>query len=241
MTRAAGPIGTLRESPLHAALKARYAQPDDEVEARVQGYWIDLRRPGPAGHDLLIEVQTGNFGALKAKLAALRDHYRIHIVHPIPAEKWLVMLDGNGRITSRRRSPRKGRFEGIFEELVNLTGLFSGDAVTLEVVLTREEEIRQARAPRKRRWAKAYRSVERRLLDVLDWQVFESPADLLALLPAGLPQPFTNRELADAWHAPLRLAQRTTYTLCAMGALVRHGRQGRAWCFGHPDAHEGGR
>lgn len=97
-----GPIGTLRESPLHAALKAYFAQPDDELEAKVEGYWIDIRRPVPLGADQLIEIQTRNFSAMKDKVLDLSERYPLHIVHPIPAEKWLVRLDGNNRVVSRR-------------------------------------------------------------------------------------------------------------------------------------------
>ena len=100
------------------------------------------------------------------------------------------------------------------------------------LVLTREEEIRKEQTPkRKRRWAKSYRSIERRLLDIVDWQIFEEPADLLSLLPPDLPEAFTNRELADAWEQPIWLAQRATYCLAAMGALVKTIKRGNAFVF----------
>ncbi len=66
----------------------------------------------------------------------------------------------------------------------------------------------------------------------MDWQIFEEPADLLTLLPTGLPAEFTNRELADAWEKPIWLAQRATYCLTAMGALAKTGKRGNAFLFG---------
>lgn len=228
---ASGPIGTLRESPLHAALKARYAMPGDEIEARVEGYWIDIRRPTPSGDDVLIEIQTRNFSAMKAKVRDLSERYALRIVHPIPAEKWLIRLDKSGRVSGRRKSPRRGHFEHLFAELVSFPDLFTRDNLSLEVVLTREEEVRQTTPARGRRWKKDYTSIERRLLEVVDWQVFEAPADLLTLLPPDLPAPFTNRALAEAWEMPLWLAQRATYCLTGMGALVRAGKRGNAFLF----------
>ena len=231
-TMPSGPIGTLRESPLHAALKAYFAQPDDELEARVEGYWIDIRRPRPPHADQLIEIQTRNFSAMKAKVRDLSERFPLRIVHPIPAEKWLVRLDTDNRVVSRRKSPRRGHFGLIFAELVSFPEVFTRQNLTLEVVLTREEEIRKEQTPkRKRRWAKSYRSIERRLLDIVDWQIFEEPADLLSLLPPGLPAAFTNRELADTWDKPIWLAQRATYCLTAMGVLAKTTKRGNAFVF----------
>ena len=47
-------IATLREGPLHAALKAWYRQPGDGVEVPVDCSQVDLVRGG-----LLVEIQTG--------------------------------------------------------------------------------------------------------------------------------------------------------------------------------------
>ena len=37
-------IGTLNEKPLHAALKAWYAQPGDRLEVAVDGFVVDIVR-----------------------------------------------------------------------------------------------------------------------------------------------------------------------------------------------------
>ena len=79
------PIGNLRETALHAALKAWYARPGDEWEAPVAGYFVDLRRG-----DVLIEIQTRNFSAIKRKLARLLDEYTVRLVHPVAQEKYIV-------------------------------------------------------------------------------------------------------------------------------------------------------
>ncbi len=56
-------INVYNEGPLHAAIKAYIAQPGDVFETEVDGYIIDVQRG-----DLLIEVQTRNFSALRVKL-----------------------------------------------------------------------------------------------------------------------------------------------------------------------------
>src|SRR5512143_2160638 len=111
-----GGIGTLGENSLHAALKTWYAQPGDQVEVKLEGYYIDLVRG-----EQLIEIQTRHFGALKTKLGRLLEHHPVRLVHPIAVEKWIVRLPAEGETPlSRRRSPRRGRLEHLFLELVRL-------------------------------------------------------------------------------------------------------------------------
>ncbi len=68
----------MREGPLHAALKAMLAQPGDRVEVAVGRFVIDVVR----AEGELIEVQTGGFSPLSAKLDALLDKHRVRIVPP---------------------------------------------------------------------------------------------------------------------------------------------------------------
>jgi hypothetical protein len=125
-------IGTLQESSLHAALKTWYSRPGDQFELRVDGSIIDIVRG-----EQLIEIQTRNFMGIKHKLARLTEHHHVRLVYPIAREKWIVKLDDAllAQI-SRRKSPKKGRVEQIFMEMVNIVARKN---FTLEVVFIREE------------------------------------------------------------------------------------------------------
>src|SRR5689334_3205643 len=112
-------IGELREGPLHRELKTLYAVPGDTFEVRVDGYVIDLVRADGE----LVEVQTGGFSPLRAKLDALLDRHRIRIVHPIPAERRIIRVDEHGEILSTRPSPKKPGATLIFENLVSFPTL----------------------------------------------------------------------------------------------------------------------
>ena len=52
------------------------------------------------------------------------------------------------------------------------------------------------------------------------------PGDLWSLLPAGLPETFTTRELADRLGRPLPFAQRVAYCLRHAGAAEVVGKRG---------------
>jgi hypothetical protein len=223
-----GPIGTLAESALHAALKRAYAGDDGEVEVRVDGYWIDARRADAT----LVEIQTAGFSQIKPKLNALLAAYRVLLVHPIAREKLLITVDADGVIVSKRKSPLRGRVEHVFKYLISLPDLVAHANLRIEVVLTREEETRIGIVPKKqRRWARTSRRVQRALVEIVERHTFETPADFGALLPGELPAAFTNADLARAAKLPRALVSRMTYCLKRMGVIVPVGKRGREVVF----------
>lgn len=198
---------------------------------RIDGYVVDLVRG-----DLLIEVQTGGFSSLKRKLAALTRLHPVRLVIPIAQEKWIVRLpkedDAPQDKPVRRKSPRRGRIEHLFKELVFIPGLLANENFSLEVLLTREEEERRFDETRAKAWRrKGWVIQERRLLEVVDRRVFETPAALAALLPAALPDPFTVQQAAAALAQPAWLARKMIYCLAALGAVEAVGKQGRAVAY----------
>ncbi len=217
-------IGTLNEKPLHAALKEYYALPGDQFEVPLEGFHIDLVRGG-----LLVEFQTGNFGAMKRKLAALLASHPVRLVYPIAAEKWIVKVDGEGKTLSRRKSPKRGCVDDVFNELVYLPALLASDHFSLEVLMIQEEE---ARRHDKRKWRRAgWATAERRLIDVVDRWIFDRPADLADLLPSNLPEEFTTADIATGLGKPISLAQKMAYCLRHSGALAATGKRGRSTLY----------
>lgn len=221
-------INTFNEKPLHAALKAWYAQPGDQLEVPIDGFIIDIVRG-----ELLVEIQTANFSALKRKLTQLLKTHRVRLVHPIAQEKWLVKQPaaGDGPIT-RRKSPKRGAAVDIFTELVSLPHLLPHPNFSLDVLLIQEEEVRShqpGRAWRRRGWI----TEERRLVGIVSRHHFATPADLGELLPADLPEPFTTADLARTLSKPRRLAQQMAYCLRKMEVIAQVGKQGNAIRYTH--------
>jgi len=218
-------IGLLAEGPLHRALKAWYAEPGDELEVPVEGCVIDLVRA-----DLLVEIQTGNFSALKPKLARLLPSYRVRVVYPVPESKWIVRLDEAGEVLSRRKSPKHGRSLDVFYELVRLAPFLASERLELELVYEHEEEVRRYEAHKAWR-RKGWVILHRRLLEVLGSERLLCPADLARFLPADLPERFDSAELAEALSCTRPLACKVAYCLQAAGLLERRGKRGNAWLY----------
>lgn len=222
-TEPAHQIGTLNEKPLHAALKQCYAKPGDRLEVAVDNYVIDIVRG-----DLLIEIQTRSFSAIKRKLTRLVPHHPVRLVYPIAREKWIIKLDKDGRNpASRRKSPKRGTVEEVFVELVSLPTLLKHANFSLEVLFIQEEEHRRYVGKRGRR-RRAWVTHERRLLQIVDRQLFETPTDMSALLPLSLAESFTTSDLADALGKPRRLAQQMAYCLREMDVIAPKGKRRNA-------------
>jgi len=216
-------IGTLREKPLHASLKRWYARAGDRVEVPVDGFVIDLVR-----EDLLIEVQTRGFSSMKQKITTLLDlGHRVRIVHPIPIDKWIVKVDADGAALSRRRSPRHGKPTDVFAELVSFPNLLADPHLEIDVILTNEEEYRRHTPDRSWR-RKGWTIEERRLIDVVETLLISNTDDLAALLPTGLPDPFTTADLATKLGRPRRTAQQMAYCLRIAEVIVAVGKSSNA-------------
>lgn len=216
-------ISTLNEKPLHAALKEWYARPNDRFEVPVDGYLVDIVRG-----DLLVEIQTQNFAAIKRKLSEITTRRPVRLVHPIAREKWIVRLaeDGESRL-GRRKSPKRGVVEDVFDELVSFPELLAHRNFSMDVLLIQEEEVRRyddTRAWRRHHWV----TQERRLLQVVDQRLFETPEDMRAVIPSALAEPFTTADLAEAIAKPRWLAQKMAYCLRRMRAIRSVGKRRNA-------------
>ena len=223
-------IGLINEKPLHASLKQWYARPGDRFEVPVDGFVIDIVRD-----DLLIEIQTRNFASINSKLRRLTRSYEVRLVYPVVLEKWIVRLAAvGGGIDVRRKSPKRGRLEDLFWELVSIPQLLSHPNFSLEVLLIREEEMRRYEGKRKSWRRKGWVTEGRRLVDVLDRRLFVNAADWLAFVPDGL-ESFTTKDLATLADTRRDLAQKMAYCLRQARMIELIGRQGRANLYRVPN------
>jgi hypothetical protein len=206
-------IGTLNEGSLHAALKADYSRPGDEFEVPLDGFVIDIRR-----EDLLIEIQTRSFAAMGNKLDHLLADHRILLVHPVAAETYLEKPGAKPR-----KSPKRGSVYDMFEELVSIPTLLDHPNLALEIALV---SVTKTQVPdaRLRRGRGGFRTTDRVLRHVIERHRFDHTADLMALVPDGLPPEFTTADLATHAGVSRDVAQRMAYCLRRLGLFREQGR-----------------
>lgn len=212
-------IGLLNEGHLHASLRARYLQPGDETEARVDGYIVDIHRSG-----LIVEVQTANFSSIARKMRDLVARHRVRLVYPVAKDRWIVKTpQRRGGLPTRRKSPKHSGVTDVFSELVSFPDLIANENFELDVVLIGEEAVWRfdsRRNWRRRGWVLA----ERRLLEVYETVHLHDSADFQAALPPALPDQFLTSDLAAALRCRRHVAQQMAYCLRHAGLIEAVGR-----------------
>ena len=217
-------IGELNERSLHRALKERYAVDGSETERVVDGFVTDVVAGG-----CIIEIQTGSFGPLRNKLTRLLDAHPVTLVHPIAKDRYLVRAVDPALPPTRRRSPKHGSVFDVFSALVGIPALLAHPNLTLEVVMTVEEEVR---VPRERpRWRRRWTRIDRRLVDVVETHAIASMADLFAMIDAGLPDTFTTNDIAAAMQSTRGLAQQAAYCFREGSVIEICGKDGNALVY----------
>ncbi len=206
-------IGTQTEGSLHAALKLQVSQEGDRFEVPLDGFVVDIVRG-----DTLIEIQTGGFAAMGRKLDHVLGDYHVHIVHPIAVDSWIQR-----REKPTRKSPKHGYLHDVFGELVSVPTLLDHPNLTIEVFLVRVDVVKVA-DPTMRRRRGGWRTVDRRLRDIVDRHGLRTNDDLVALLPDDLPEVWTTKDVAGLAGIPRRTAQQMAYVLKANDLVTEVGR-----------------
>ncbi len=212
-------IGTLREKRLHAAIK-RYICPDESCHECPVGELIlnvdagkeQKKRRMVADilcKDEIVEVQTGGFFPLRDKVAWYLAHtpYRVTVVHPVAAVKYLSWIDpASGDILSRTRSPKRGRVKDIARELYWLSEFIGDPRFSVRILLLELEEYRMADGwgRDKKRGSSRYERFPTALLgDVTlaspaDFALYFLPTQLTEKNIEGRSSPFTAADYARA-------------------------------------------
>lgn len=213
------------ETTLHRQLKALYAPDDNGQEVAVGGFRIDA-----VSGNRLIEIQHASLGAIRDKVRVLLDDHDVHVVKPLAARKYLIKQTPGGRVLSARYSPSRETFLDLFEDLVHFVNVFPHPRLTLEVVLTEQEEHRVPRRKRRRR-SKDYRVIDRHLRHIVSRLELRTNGHLAGLLPKKLPSAFTTRDIAERAEIPRWLAQKMAFCLRKTGALNTIGKQRNALLY----------
>lgn len=215
----------MTEQTLHEQLKEYYARETGDVESVLGDYRVDVIRG-----NLLIEIQTRSFSSIREKLGKLVKEHNVRLVHPVPYQKWVIRLDRNENMVSKRKSPKRGRVEEVFRELVYMPKLLADPNFELEVALVNIEEflIDDGKGSwRRKRWS----IHDKKMINLHERHLYHTPQDFLRLLPETLPAEFTTRMLAKESKLRINLAQKMVYCLRNMEVIQQTGKKGRTHLY----------
>lgn len=215
----------MTEYSLHQEIKTYIAVPGDRFEVPLGNYIIDVLR-----ENLLIEIQTKNFSAIKQKLQTLTKTNKVLLVYPLPERRTITCIAKDNTVIYQRKSSKKGVLVDVFRELVMIPEVIGSENFSLEILFVEDEEIRCADG--KGSWRRRGVSIkERHLLGVNRRVLFQNKADYLSLLPDSLSGVFTNNELASQAKISARVARQITYCYRKSGFLQVTGKRGNAFVF----------
>lgn len=218
-------IGTLSEKTLHAVVK-NYMEPDEDYhEIPLEGYVADIFRD-----DEVVEIQTAHFNVLRRKLDKFLPLYKVTIVYPIPATKWVIWVDPEtGEEVSRRKSPKKGSQYQAFRELYRIkTYLGHPNLNVLFLFIDVEEtKILDGWSRDKKRGATKY---DRIPLGLVDEMLFERVEDYRMMIPAEL-SGFTSKEYAKIAKIPVSHAQTALNIFYYLNVVERVGKRGNSFIY----------
>ena len=222
-------IGTEKESSLHRVLKFRYAGSGGKTEAPSGDFVADgIRETGE-----IIEVQTGSFGPLKAKIEDFAKRGKVRIIHPIAVVKYIEVFEPKASKLSllyRRKSPLKGSPWNLFDALLYAPQLPLLSGVSIEIALVSIVEKRVCDG--KGSWRRKGMSIIDR--DLEKWHesiLLEKKADYLRFVPFKKNEEFTSSQLAEQAKIDTAIAGKALYVLTKLGVVKRIGKKGKSWVY----------
>ena len=229
-------IGLYAEKRLHSVLKrwvwddfTAHEQKVPERGGKISRFVADVLTPDGQ----IFEIQTGDMYPLARKVAFYMEQtdFKVTLVHPLAAVKWVSWLDPEtGEVAERNRSTKR---EGVLHGIAQLKAFaqYLGDPrLTVVFPLLELEEFRLldgwVKNPKRR--SHRYELIPTGLLDTAE---LYGKADYTALLPADLPERFTAKVFAKY----TRLRGYDLYSALAvfeaLGAVKRLGKEGRSYVF----------
>ncbi len=240
-------IGTYSEKRLHRALKY-YMYSDEKChEVRISKDGIALTESEHQGYESgrggfiadifndghIIEIQTAGFYPLKAKLEFYleRTDYKITVVHPVAAQKWITWIDPEtGDVSKRSRSTKKGSLSDVIPELFWISKQLKNDRLDFKILLIELEEYRLLNgwSGDKKKGAEKYEKVPLSLFDI----VYITPQNIAeTLMPQGLDDEFSASHFAKLTKLKGRKSSQALKLMCEIGAIERSSKRGNAYIY----------
>ena len=219
-------IGTYKEKTLHLALKRYFEDNDDYHEVPTNGFIADIRRDG-----VITEIETHGFSGLGPKLAAYLPEYKVNLVYPLAAKKYVSWIDPETKkITSRRPSPKKENVYDALFELVRILPHVKHENLNVVVMLLEMDEYKllDGWSYDKKRGAHRF---ERIPTDVFEMIEINTDEDYCAYIPDNCREKFTVKDFAKGARIDEYTTRAVVKVLEARGVIKKLGKEGRSFVY----------
>lgn len=194
-------INTYNETSLHKELKENFATKyQGKTEIEVENFICDIVCQDK--NSTIIEIQTANLSKLTSKIEKLTKNHKVNLVYPLAITTYIQRQNENGKILSKRKSPKKKNIYSIFGELFSLHQFldnpnFSLTVLPIEQCVVKTVYPEPIQTPnKKRRFKRDWLITDKILLKHENEIIFNSKDDLKSLLPKEIPEIFSSKDLA---------------------------------------------
>lgn len=219
-------IGTYKEKTLHLALKKYFEDNDDYHEVPTNGFIADIRRD-----NVITEIETHGFSGLVPKLSAYLPEYKVNLVHPLAAKKYVSWIDPDTReISARRISPKKETvYDGLFE-LVRILPHVKNENLNVVFLLLEMDEYKLLDGWSRDRKRGAHR-FERIPTDVFELIEINTDEDYIKYIPESCVKDFTVKDFARGAKIDTGVARAVIKVMEERGVIVKKGKSGRSFIY----------
>jgi Fic family protein len=156
--------------------------------------------------------------------------YKVTIVYPVPATKWLRWIDvETGEVTERRKSPKKGTPQAVFKELYKIKPFLKNPNLSIRILLIDVEETRLLDGWSYDRKKGSHRD-NRIPTDLVEDLLLEQVEDYRMLVPPELER-FDSKEYAKATKLTVNRARTALNVLYDMGIVERVDKAGNRYLY----------
>ena len=213
-------INTYNESDLHKTLKEHFCPKNGKTEQPLLGNICDIL----CDTGKVIEIQTSNLSALRAKLEKFLPEHKVLIIYPIAVTSYICVLNEDGSTRHRRKSPKHGSFFQIFRELSGLYHLIDSKNLSFKLVYISCEVIKADTGHKKRR---AYRPgiINKKLIEIHGIEGYKNMKTICKKVLDLLPEEFTNQDIKNI--GAKKYTSYTSWFLSKAGLISSKGKRGR--------------
>ncbi len=224
--RSDGGIGTLSEKTLHRILKL-YLEPDEgKHEIKFEGSVADIKNS-----DGIFEIQTRALEKLIPKLAKFLPKTKVTVVIPVITEKTVRWFDkSTGEISAPGKSPKHETVYTAMAELYKIRKFLNDGNLSVKLILMKAEDYRLLDGWGRggKRGSTRLERIPTEIVDVIDIPKGEAS---LSLLPRGIPETFSARELASFSGFSSAIASKVAGALSSFGGISTVGKRGNAYIY----------
>ena len=219
-------IGTYKEKKLHIMLKKFFEPCEDWHEVPTNGFIADIRRDG-----VITEIETNGFSGLGDKLEAYLPEYRVNLVYPLAAKKYVSWIDPETKeISPRKASPKKqGAYDLLFELVRILPYVRSENLVVLGPLLEIDEyKMRDGWGNGGKRGAHRF---ERMPTDIYGMVCLATDDDYRHYIPENCAEEFTVKDFANGAKIDEDTARAVVKVMEARSVIEKLGKKGRSFVY----------